>query len=53
MQALEKGGAHPTQVPRATLGQDPRGAQFQKMPCLWLARQHFVHRQEHLVRLQF
>ena len=27
--------------------------QFQKVPSFWLVYQHFVHRQEHLLRRQF
>ena len=53
VQALEEGGADATQVARAMLGHDPRRAQFQKVPSFWLAREHFVHRQQHLMRLQF
>ena len=48
VQALEEGCAHATQVARAVLGHDPRRAQFQKMPGFRLAREHFVHRQQHL-----
>jgi hypothetical protein len=52
LQALEERRADPTQVTIALLGRTPRRASFQKVPCCWLARQHFVEGHEELLRLQ-
>ena len=52
MQALEKPCADATQVAGAVLSHDPRGAQFQKVPCHWLAREDFIDGEEDLIRLQ-
>ncbi len=51
VQALEEGPSHPTQVAVAVLGHDPRCAQFQKVPGFRSAREHFIHGQQHLLRL--
>ncbi|HSH79268.1 MAG TPA: hypothetical protein VLA19_12145 [Herpetosiphonaceae bacterium] len=49
---LEERCADATQVARTALRREPRRAQFQKVACLWLAREHFIDGQQHLIWLQ-
>jgi hypothetical protein len=53
LKVLEEQRTHPAQIARAAFRHNPRGAQCEKVTCFGPPREHFVHRQQHLVRLHF